>query len=97
MEIMYISNTSMQRDDIMSEHIKIAGIWDRIEQTIYDSEMTKVEVAKKCGFERRTLNGKSDNRMLSLGAFAKLCATMNVSADYILGLSEHKRIKHVEE
>lgn len=74
----------------MSEHIKLEGFWERIDETIVDSGLSKTEIARRSGFERRVLNGASENRMMSVGSLARFCAVTNVSADWILGLRSEK-------
>jgi hypothetical protein len=71
---------------MMGRHKKIEGMWDRIDEVILDSGLTKSEIARRCGFSRNILADRSAGRMLSLGALASFCSTMNVSADYILGI-----------
>lgn len=53
----------------------------RIDKAIYDNGRTKVEVAKACGFERKTLNGFHG---MQLNYFARLCKELGVTADYLL-------------
>lgn len=74
----------------MSEHIKINGFWDRVNQAIDDSGKNKSQISKECGFQRGVLQGESDNRMLSVGSLAKFCSVTGVSADWILGLKREK-------
>lgn len=74
----------------MGEHIKLQGFWERIEQTVTDCGLSKSEIARRGGFERRVLCGKTENRMMSAGSLARFCAVTNVSADWILGLKEGK-------
>lgn len=59
------------------------GFWDRLEDTIYCKNRTKVDVAKQCGFDRRVLNRRK-NSYIILPYLARLCSVLNVSADYLL-------------
>ena len=70
----------------MSEHIKLEGFWDRVNKAVKDSGLSKSEIARRGGFERRALNGESENRMLSVGTLARFCVVTDVSADWILGI-----------
>lgn len=64
-----------------SSHIYINGFRDRVDDEIYKQNMTKKEIAKRCRFDRKILS--SCNNM-SLPYFARLCAELHVSADYLL-------------
>ena len=75
----------------MGKHGKIIGMWERIDEVIYESGLTKAEVARRCHFSRNILADESSNRMMSAWTLASFCTNMHVSADYILGLKETKR------
>lgn len=61
------------------------GFWDRVDEEIHKQNKSKKLVAEKCRFERRTLNRpKQNNRYIRIVYFARLCAELNVSADYLL-------------
>lgn len=62
-------------------HLWINGLWDRIDTEIHNQHKTKSQVAQACRFDRRTLYGYSN---ISLPYFARLCAELHVSADYLL-------------
>lgn len=59
----------------------IDGLWERIDEEIHVQNKSKAQVAKNCRFDRKTLYGHTN---LSLPYFARLCAELNVSADYLL-------------
>ena len=59
----------------------VFGFWDRIDDEIYKQNRTKSDIAKQCGFNRKTLSSYSN---LSLVYFARLCSALHVSADYLL-------------
>lgn len=65
-------------------YIWIDGLWDRIDEEIYKQHRTKSEVARQCGFDRRTLVHSMDKDNISLPYFARLCSELHVSADYLL-------------
>lgn len=62
-------------------HIYINGFWDRVDNEIYKQNMTKKEIAKRCRFDRKILSSYNN---MSLPYFARLCAELSVSADYLL-------------
>ena len=72
------------------------GFWDRIDQAIEESGMTKVALAKKMGIERKALyrpTDGSDDRSWHSGRVATFCKITGVSADWLLGLSKRKSLK----
>lgn len=73
----------------MNRTIMIDGFWDRVDQTCEKSGLTKNEIARRCGFERKILfhYGK---RMPNSGFVARFCAETGVSADWLLGLERRK-------
>ena len=58
----------------------IYGFHDRVNAEIKKQNITKAELAKRCRFDRK--NFYSEN--LTLAYFARLCAELHVSADYLL-------------
>lgn len=69
--------------------LMINGLWNRIDEEIYKQNKSKSQVARACRFDRKTLYG---NNNISLPYFARLCAELNVSADYLLfGKKEGKQ------
>lgn len=65
----------------MPKHICVRGLWERLEEEIDKQNISKTELARRCGFERKVLYGYSN---IHLPYFARLCAELNVSADYLL-------------
>ena len=61
--------------------INIYDFWLRLDDVIRSQGKTKKEVAKQCGFERKTL---SNYKNISVGYLILLCKELNVSADYLL-------------
>ena len=72
------------------------GFWDRIEEAVKDSGMSKAQIAEKMGVERKALyaskSAKGDTRSWHSGRLASFCKITGVSADWLLGLSTQKRI-----
>jgi len=66
------------------DHIQpfaIDDMWKRIENERKNQNLSKNELAKKCRFSSGNLSGSGN---IYLPYFARLCAELNVSADYIL-------------
>lgn len=74
------------------------GFWGRVEEAIADSGMTKSEIAKKMGVERKALYASNSpsgiSRSWHSGRLATFCKVTGVSADWLLGLSRNKGIKY---
>lgn len=71
----------------------LSDVWMRINSVISEQRVTKNEVARKCGFDRKIL---SSYRNLTLTYFARLCEELNVSADFFLfGLDKKKERTNV--
>lgn len=63
----------------------LGGFWDRLDEEISKQNINKMQLAERCGFERKMLyNPKRSNRYIILPYFARLCSALNVSADYLL-------------
>lgn len=68
--------------DTMAEYKDMVDeIWERIEAEIIRQNISKVELAKRCNFERKSLYG---HRNIGIMYFAKICEVLNISADYLL-------------
>lgn len=65
----------------MMDMINEADVWERINAEIKKKKLSKKEVARRCGFERKSLYG---NRNIWIVYFSMLCKVLNVSADYLL-------------
>lgn len=63
----------------------IEGFWDRVDEEIRKQNKSKLQISKRCRFERKTLyRSKQNNRYMRVVYFARLCAELGVSADYLL-------------
>ena len=66
----------------------LSDVWTRINSVFAEQKVAKCKVAKKCGFDRKTLIAR---RNISITYFARLCEELNVSADFFLfGLEKEK-------
>ena len=71
----------------------LSDVWTRINSVFSEQKVAKYKVAKKCGFDRKTLIAR---RNLSITYFARLCEELNVSADFFLfGLEKEKEKTNV--
>ena len=61
------------------------GFWDRLDEEISKQNISKMQLAEKCGFGRAMLyNPKRSKRYIRLVYFARICSALRVSADYLL-------------
>lgn len=71
----------------------LSDVWTRINSVFAKQKVAKYKVAKKCGFDRKTLIAR---RNISITYFARLCEELNVSADFFLfGLEKEKEKTNV--
>ena len=77
------------------------GFWDRVEQAVKDSGMSKVQIAEKMGIERKALyptpSSNGTTRSWHSGRVASFCRVTGVSADWLLGLSTKKTKKYSDK
>lgn len=67
----------------------IETIKTRIKEEIKNSGLTTVEIAKRVGISPEMVTQYVTTKKLpKLDTFARLCKELDVSADYILGLSD---------
>ena len=64
--------------------VLIDGFWDRLDDEIRRQNKSKLQVARKCRFDRKILYRPKNNRYIRVVYFARLCVELNVSADYLL-------------
>ena len=55
-----------------------------MDEEIHKQNRSKLQVAKRCRFDRKTLYRPKNNRYMCVVYFARLCTELNVSADYLL-------------
>lgn len=67
----------------------VEKIKNRIKEEIKNSGLTTVEIAKRVGISPEMVTQYVTTKKLpKLDTFARLCKELDVSADYILGLSD---------
>lgn len=67
----------------------IYGFWDRLEEAMKAKGMSKLKLARLIGYDRRTVYRRETTP--SALAIAKICVQLNVSADWLLGLTTQKK------
>lgn len=83
----------MSKSAIDTEYL--SDVWTRIDSVFSERKIARYKIAKKCGFDRKILFGRSN---ITLTYFARLCEELNVSADFFLfGLEKEKEETHVAE
>ncbi|NBJ93825.1 hypothetical protein [Parablautia muri] len=69
------------------------GFWDRLDEEIRRQNKSKLEIARKCRFNRKTLyRPKQNNRYIRVVYLARLCVELKVSADYLLFGEERRSV-----
>ena len=70
----------------MVDKINEVDVWLRINAEIKKKNLSKAEVARRCGFDRKILFG---NRNTGIVYFSSICKVLKVSSDYLLFGKEH--------
>ncbi len=71
------------------DNMQLEIIQGRLRSTIKQSPYTQKEIAKAIGVSPQTVSKyMKENIFPALDTLAKLCAFLDVSADYILGIKE---------
>lgn len=65
----------------------ICGLEERLVEACEKSGLTKKEIARRCGFDRRTLYFGGNHRALNSGTVARFCEATNTDANWLLGLT----------
>lgn len=73
----------------------VDGFWDRVEIACQQSDLSKAEIARRMGCERKCLYEKQNGSSASWhsGRLVSFCQITGVSADWLLGLSRRKKLK----
>ena len=70
--------------------MELADIQIRLRTAIKESGKPQKVIAKEIGVSAQTVSKyMKENIFPALDTFAKLCAFLDVSSDYILGISDH--------
>ena len=66
----------------------IEGFNERIDEACIKSGLTKKEIARRAGFDRKTLSRMSQDNMMNSGALARFCNVTHSDANWLLGIKE---------
>ena len=70
--------------------MELSDIQIRLRTAIKESGKSQKVIAKEIGVSAQTVSKyMKENIFPALDTFAKLCAFLDVSSDYILGISDH--------
>ena len=64
----------------------LQGFWDRMEEAVIRSGLTKVEISKRMRVDRKTLYRGDDERDMNCLYVARFCAVTGTDANWLLGL-----------
>lgn len=70
----------------MKKKFYIEGFYERLDEACYRTGLSKNEIARRCGFDRKILTGLKDNRMISSGYIARFCEITKTDANWLLGI-----------
>ena len=74
----------------MNRSARVEGLQERVDQVCFESGLTKPQLCKQMGFDRKSLYDSSGFSVLKL---ARFCAVTGADANWLLGLSgERKKI-----
>lgn len=73
-----------------SDDVLIKEFWERIDGEIKRQNISKMQLAERCRFNRKILYNYQ--HYMSTPYFARLCAELHVSADYLLLGEERKGV-----
>ena len=66
---------------------------ERFKNELEESELTQNDIARRCGIDSSCITQyKQGKSMPSIKTLFELCSVLDVSADYLLGLSDRKSI-----
>lgn len=65
----------------------IRGYRERLEEAVIRSGLTKSEIARRCGFDRKILSGESTLSTINL---VKFCVITKTDANWLLGIKKEK-------
>lgn len=68
----------------------IYGFWDRFDEALTNKNISKNELARRVGCDRKTLyrsSGVTPNALY----LVRICVQLDVSADYLLGIKKEMK------
>ena len=69
----------------MKKHVYIEGFHERLDEACRKTGLTKAEIARRAGFDRKTLHPMS-NQMMGSAYIAKFCVATGTDANWLLGV-----------
>lgn len=66
------------------ENVCLDGMWERLENELQKQNISKMELARRCGFDRKNLIKHNKHSSIYLPYVARICAELHISADYLL-------------
>lgn len=72
----------------MNRHQRVEGLQERVDQVCFETGMTKPQLCKQMGFDRKALYDSSGFSTLKL---ARFCAVTGADANWLLGLSRERK------
>lgn len=64
----------------------LQGFWDRIEEAVIRSGLTKAEITRRMRVERKVLYRGIDDRDMNCLYVARFCVVTGTNANWLLGL-----------
>lgn len=72
----------------MKKRVYIEGFVDRLEKVCKSTGLSKTEIAKRCGIDRKQLSRQHTMFMMNSGDLAKFCAGTGTDANWLLGIKK---------
>lgn len=72
----------------MKRRVYIDGFVERLEKACENTGLSKSEIARRCGINRKQLARKSSMFMMNSGDVAKFCAGTGTDANWLLGVTK---------
>lgn len=71
----------------MKKRVYIEGFVERLELACKSSGLSKSELARRAGIDRKQLCRKRSESMMNSGDVAKFCAATHTDANWLLGIT----------
>jgi hypothetical protein len=71
--------------EVMKQKGCVRGFWDRLEVSVVRSGLSKAEITRRMGVNRKTIYRSTAENMGALNV-AKFCAVTKTDANWLLGL-----------
>lgn len=72
----------------MKRRVYIDGFVDRLEEACRNTGLTKAEIARRCGIDRKQLYRQQSMFMMNSGDVAKFCAGTGTDSNWLLGVTK---------